>query len=296
MATNITNSADYYGDESRHGEYQCTTLEDIINSYMMSRDPDDYTFAVPRHKVLYQARRGMRELYYDVVRDIRAIELELSPRLNIILPPDFVNYVRISWVGEDGLLRPMAVDNSMSIAQEYLQDNEYNILFDAEGCPLQGSNGFNEPMLTPSRKEELRDYIAGGYNFYGFCNRFQPNRDGSRTYDNGRYRVNKSAGVIQFGSDAVDKRIVLEYISDGLYTGCEGRPEPEIKIHKFAETPLLDWIYWKLIERRRNVPMNEKMRARKEYYNSRRVAKRRINSLRKDELLQVFQGDSKWIK
>lgn len=297
MAINITNSADYYNDESRYGEYQCVTLEDIISNYMMSRDSDDYTFSVPRHKIIFQARRGMRELYYDVVRDIRAIELELSNTLNVVLPPDFVNYVRISWVDDLGQLHPMSIDNRFSIAQEYLQDSEYQILFDGEGCPMQASRGFNEPMSAVEMLDELADYkINGSYSYYSICDKFHPNRDASQVFNNGKYNIDKSAGIIQFSSDVFGRRVVLEYISDGLYTGCEGRPEPEIKIHKFAERPLLDWIYWKLIERRRNVPMNEKMRARKEYYNSRRVAKRRMNTLRIPEILKVFQGDSKWIK
>ena len=88
MPQDITNSEDYYeGDPYRHGEYQYVTLEDVINNFIMGRDEDDYTSSTPRYKVLYQARRGMRELYYDVVREIRAIELELSPNLNITLPP-----------------------------------------------------------------------------------------------------------------------------------------------------------------------------------------------------------------
>jgi hypothetical protein len=38
------------------------------------------------------------------------------------------------------------------------------------------------------------------------------------------------------------------------------------------------------------------MRARKEYFNSRRVAKKRINTIRKEDLVQVMKGASKWIK
>ena len=92
------------------------------------------------------------------------------------------------------------------------------------------------------------------------------------------------------------RNIVLEYISDGLFTGCEGRPEEDIRIHKFAEAAILDYIFYELLKNRRNVPQNEKARSRKEYFNSRKNAKQRINSLRKDELLQVFKGASRWIK
>ena len=39
---------EYYGDSSKHGEYQYTLLTDLITDYMMSRDSDDYTSNVPR--------------------------------------------------------------------------------------------------------------------------------------------------------------------------------------------------------------------------------------------------------
>ena len=46
-----------------------------------------------------------------------------------------------------------------------------------------------------------------------------PNKDNSKTFPNGRFKVDRSVGVIQFNSTAQSKTIVLEYISDGLYEG-----------------------------------------------------------------------------
>lgn len=285
------NSEQYYNSPEEWGSYSYITLKEIINNFIMSRDPDDYMSNTPRFKILYHAMRGLREFYFDILREIRAIELELSPNLTVTLPPDFVNYVRISWVDEQGQLHPMAQDNRMSIAQEYLQDNNYNLLFDSDGCVLQGNSEL--PMDDNTFEAGVDN---GTVQSFTFCNMFQPNRDLSRVFVNGRYKINKSSGVIEFGSDAMGRTIVLEYISDGLFTGCEGQPEDEIRIHKFAEGAILDFIFYELIKNRRNVPQNEKHRARKEYYNSRKNAKQRINTLRKDELLQVFKGSSRWIK
>jgi len=290
----MATSEQYYNSPEDFGNYQHITLQEIVNNYMMSRDGDDYTAMVPRFKVLYQARRGFREFYSDVVKEVRAIELELSPSLMVTLPPDFVNYVRISWVGEDNQLHPMAEDRRMSIAQEYLQDDNYNLLFDDEGEVLQGTSTI--PM------DDYEAPVKNGYdlgpmnNFVFSTLKFDPNTDLSRKFPNGRYKINRSEGFIQFGSDAESKIIVLEYISDGLFTGSEGLPEDKLRIHKFAESGIVDFIHHQLIKNRRNVPQSEKMRARKEFYNSRRLAMQRINTIRKDELLQVFKGSSVWIK
>lgn len=284
-------SIDYYEDSSQFGSGQYTKLNDVVNDYIMSRSSDDYTAETPRYQVLYQAMKGLRELYYDVLQEVRGIALDLSPSLQVTLPPDYVNYVRISWVDEVGQLHPMSVDNRMSVAQEYLQDADYELLFDLEGCVLIGDEQRIGKGSAPV------DSSADVAYSYAFCDGgFQPNRNMSNFYANGKYKIDKNLGVIQFGSDAKGRTVVLEYISDGVFTGCEGKPEDEIRVNKFAESTLLDYIYYQLIKQKRSVPANEKQRARKEYYNSRRISKMRINTLRKDELIQTFKGSTKWIK
>ncbi len=290
MPVTISESADYYDNEELHGNYQHITLEDIVNNYIMSTSDDDFASDVPRHKVLFQARRAFRELYFDAIQEIKAIAIELSPQLTVTLPPDFVNYARISWLGSDGLLHPMASNDKISIAREYLQGDDYELLFDAEGCVLEGEPQGLELVDDTDAETQL-------INCYQFCqDNFKPNKNQSNVYTNGSYVVDKNRGVIRFGSEVFGRIVVLEYISDGLYTGCEGSPEAQLKIHKFAEDSIYNWIYWKLIERRRNVPANAKILARKEWFNSRRICKRRIRTIRADELRQVFKGSSRWIK
>lgn len=276
---------DYYDDSSQYGNYQFVKLDELINNYLMSRDTDDFTSTTDRYKILYQAKRGVRELYYDVLNQVKAIELDLSPTLNVVLPPDFVNFVRISWVGDDGQLHPLAMDNRMTVAQVYLQDNNFELLFDNEGNVLEGSKRKN---LVADREDE--SLVC-----YNVCHdTFLPNKNTSNVYTNGKFKIDNSTGTIQFGSDAEGKAIVLEYISDGLYSDTSS--DDGIKIHKFAESALLDFIYYELVKNRRNVPANEKMRARKEFYNSKRIAKRRIHTLNIADIKQVFKGDTKWIK
>lgn len=282
---------DYYEDDSLWGGYQYITLEEVINNYIMSRVTGDHTIGVPRYQILYQAMRGLRELYFDVLKEIKAIELDLSPSLTVTLPPDYINYIRISWVDEYGKLHPMSIDTRQSIAKEYLQDSDYELLFDSEGCVLIG-----ESETTPSNEEVSSGADADSYYNYRFCdNSFSPNLDSSRVFENGSYIINKSSGVINFSSSVEGKSVVIEYISDGLYTGCEGRPENEIRVHKFAESALLNFIYYELIKNSQ-APLYEKQRARKEYYNSRRITKLRTGTLRVKELLQAFRKSTKWIK
>jgi len=51
-----------------------------------------------------------------------------------------------------------------------------------------------------------------------------------------------------------------------------------------------------LIKRNKNIPRNEKEGARRDWFNARRVAKRRIKPIRYEEIRQVMKGGSKMIK
>ena len=272
---------EYYNDSSQHGNYQYVTLEEIVNNFMMSGDADDHTAMAVRYKVVYQAKRGIRELYYDTVKEVKAIELDLSNTLNVTLPPDFVSLVRLSWIDGSGRIHPMAMDNKMPIGDIYLQANDYSLLFDNEGS-----------VLTSARKPQVPTDLSSnipynnGFSSYDVCyDNFLPN--------NGRFKMDKAGGLIQFSSDIASKAVVIEYISDGLYTENVARPDQGIKIHKFAETALLNYIYSELIKKRASVPANEKARAQKEYTNSKRITKRRLNALTFTDLIQVFKGGRK---
>lgn len=285
---------DYYqGDPANFGNYQYISLEDIVNNFIMSQVDGSPVSNVPRYKVLYQARRAFRELYFDVTKEIKAIELEVSPTLTVTVPPDFVNYVRISWVGEKGELYPMAENRSMNIADEYLQDNNYELLFDDNGCVLKGDG--NHQIDNLNDEPISQETEEGDWSRYSISN-FAPNKNHAYQYPNGQFKLDKANGVIRFGSEIFGRAIVLEYISDGLWTGCEGLPESDLRIHKFCESAVINFIYWQLIAMNMNIPDYEKRRAEKSWWNMRRIAKRRMSTLRYDNLLQIFKGSNKWIK
>lgn len=281
----------YLETSSQWGDYSYIKLEQLINDYLANRNDDDYTFNAERHQIIYHAKRGIRKLYYDVLQEVRAIELDLGPNLQVVMPEDFVDYVRISWIGEDNRLYPMTKKNTLNISKNYLQDHEYNILFDFGGNILEGQR-------DPLNSDPYTNYDSDKQRYFEFCNiGFGPNIDHSITNQNGFYKIDKNNGVIKFSSDVFSRTILLEYISDGLYFDPnKGETEADIKVHKFAEQALLDFVHFQLIKNRRNIPANEKARARKEFFNSERLAKRRIGKANREELIKSFRKSDMWIK
>ena len=287
---------DYFNDSSQWGNYQYVELGQLVNDFKYSLDDDDFSGNTPRHKILYHAQRCLRELYYDVLREIRAVELEITDTLFVTLPPDFVSYVRLSWVDNNGQLYPMAVDHTQSIAQAYLQDDDGQLLFDSNGCILTAEGQRPQAVQLQTRDESIDQLLSFVFN-NGTVDNFNPNANLANNYQNGKYRLDKDKGVIEFGSNVYGRTVVLEYISDGLYTSsCEGNRLETLKVHKFAEQAILDYIYYSIIKLKRNVPANEKARARKEFYNTRRRTKRRITGIRTPEIIQAFRQDTMWIK
>ena len=58
-------------------------------------------------------------------------------------------------------------------------------------------------------------------------------------------------------------------------------------VHIYAEEALRSYIYWKSISRRRNLPPTEKIAAKSEYYNNKRLARARMLNFTKSEALQT---------
>ena len=285
MATN------YYDSSDNYGRNQYVTLETLVNNYMMSRVDSDPTATAERYQIEFFARRALQELYFDVMKEIRAVELTVTPRMNLVVPEDFVSLVRLSVVMDNGHLLPIAEDRNMTIADVYLQDNAGEILLDNDGYPLVGADRENTSAQT--------EYPNNGEgSLYTIAQSFSPNMDYSNYFPYGRYRYDKQDGVIHIGIENADKNYVLEYISDGLVSSYKTLDQSTIRIHKFAETAVYAYVYYNLIQgaNPRFMPANEKLRAHQNWFNERRLAKRRMNPIVIKDYLQAFRKANKWIK
>jgi hypothetical protein len=92
-------------------------------------------------KIIYQFKQGIKKFTMNALRD-KAVELEMGDTLDIIMPPDYVNYVRISYVNPDtGELMELSGTKTYLLLL-LLQDHNADILFDDDGYALEGSTYF----------------------------------------------------------------------------------------------------------------------------------------------------------
>jgi hypothetical protein len=282
----------YYEDEKNHGSYQYESLENIVNNFMQNYTGNGTLLGpTQRHNVLFWMKKGIQQFSFDALREVKAVELQLGDALDIVLPNDYVNYVRISWLNEQtGDLMPMSQNNRLPLANAYLQDHEAFILFDANGFVLEANSATNILNDDKTKRKQLPNLYCGFETVYG--DYFQNFKVDTSVNLNGTFVENKKQGRIHFDSSVESKIIVLEYISDGLeYTN-----ESDISINKLAEYALYNWANWNLLNLRNGVPDYERRRAKKDYDTSYRNTKIRMLNIKIAELNQIIKQRNTWIK
>lgn len=258
----IVTPFDYESNEELHGNYQWTSLKDIVDSVLLeAQDDDSYLKNIKRSKIIYHAKQGIQEIHKKAANDIKSIEISVPDNLVFTLPQDYVNYAQVSLIVTDETtgskrLVPLDINENINIATGLLQDNEGNLLFDNDGYQItaDSSNAYNIPYKKYS-------FFDGGGQF---------TLDTEKLSKYGEFTIDKQRGKILFGSELYGHEIVFQYVSDGLSAQLT---ESEIKVSKMIQQCLKDFIYFNCIAMKRNVPGNEKERARRAYKTTLHQAK-----------------------
>lgn len=295
---------DAYGDavENNYGGYSYITLDDVINNFIVAYVGSNKLISdVKRTDVLFHAKRGLQEFSYDVLKSVKSQELTIPPSLSIILPQDYVNYVKMSWIDNQGIKHPI-YPTSLTIdpSETPLQDNIGQPIQSSYDDNLEGSS-ITEERWKKMNNGKLLNYINGVGNGDGFGNGWNNGYDYGyygRRYGmdpqyanyNGTFTINESEGKISFSSSLVGMLIVFEYISDGLAY------ELDSKIPKLAEEAMYAYILHSIISTRSNQPEYLVQRLKKERSAKLRNAKIRLSNIKLEEFTQVMRGKSKWIK
>jgi hypothetical protein len=287
--------------EENYGSYAYIKLNDIINNFMVAYVGQDKLIAnVKRTDVIFHAKRSLQEFSYDTLRSIKSQELSIPPSLSLVLPQDYVNYVKISWIDRAGVKHPIYPTNNLTIAPYE------SLLQDTQGVPMQDTFGSNveTESITEKRWKNNDLYLAnnnidqswGDYG-YGYDNWLWYGYFGQRygmepqySNDNGYFTINDREGKISFSSGMVGKLVVIEYISDGLAYDLD------TKVPKLAEEAMYAHIIHAIISLRINQPEYIVQRLKQEKNAKLRNAKIRLSNIKLEEITQVLRGQSKWIK
>lgn len=291
-----------YGEtvEDNYGSYAYISLNDVVNNFMVGYvGTGKLIGSVKRTDVIFHARRSMQEFSYDTLKSIKSQELTVPHNLSIVLPQDYVNYVRISWIDHQGVKHIIYPTNNLTI------DPYENPVQDTTGVPVQDNFGDNieGTSLTEERWRyneigpltfDANNFVGDWYNgdmwvqnvWYGRRYGIDP----QYANFNGYFTINDREGKISFSSDLIGKLIVLEYISDGLAYDLDSR------VPKLAEEAMYAYILHAIISTRANQPEYLVQRLKQEKSAKLRNTKIRLSNIKLEEITQVLRGQSKWIK
>ena len=300
-----TEGEEAYGTtvEENYGSYAYISLEDIINNFLVAYvGVGKLIQSAKRTDVIFHTKRAMQEFSYDTLKSIHSQELNIPASLSVILPQDYVNYVRVSFIDQLGVKRIIYPANNLTTApyETPIQDQQ--------GVPTQDNFAENieGTSLTVERWKRANDGLLNGQlinnidqavdfqNAYGFEGSWNWGRqyglDPQLAQSNGWFNMNEREGKMSFSSNLVGKLIVLEYVSDGLAYDLDTR------LPKMAEEAMYAYVIHAIVSTRINQPEYLVQRLRREKSSKLRNAKIRLSNIKLDEIVQVMRGKSKWIK
>jgi hypothetical protein len=286
--------------ENNFGGYEYTRLNDVIDNFLIAYvGAGKLIPSVKRTDVIFHARRGLQEFSYDTLKSIKSSELTVPSTLSLTIPQDYVNYVKLSWVDELGVLHPIYPTNNLN------QSPYYTFSQDNTGNPIQDSNDANTEVtsqINPTWNKTNPRYISGGFNNdLNNANVLDRNyTDGAlgqryglepqTSQKNGWFKIDERKGTFSFTSNLANKLILLQYISDGNAYDLDAR------IPKLAEEALYAHIIHSILSVSSGVQEYVVRRFKQERSAKLRNAKIRLSNLKLDQIIQVMRGKSKWIK
>jgi len=291
-----------YGNttEQNYGSYEYVTLNDVVNNFIVAYvGAGKLIPSVKRTDLIFHAKRALQEFSYDTLKSIKSQELTIPPSLSVVIPQDYVNYVRMSWIDMAGVQRIIYPANNLT-------DSPYRTpVQDSEGVPTQDNFGQNIQGTSITEERWRTNNMLGGefnasvdwaefdWGYGGMWNSGYGQLygiDPQYAQVNGWFNMNEREGKISFSSNLVGRLIILEYISDGLAYDMDSR------IPKLAEDALYAYLSHAVLASRINQPEYIINRLKREASSKLRNAKIRLSNIKLGEIAQVMRGKSKWIK
>ena len=126
----VTQTQQDYYNNGVYGDYQFTSLQDIINQFIIAYVGEEKIISkVKRTDVAFHAQRALQELSFDTFKSTKSQEITVPSNLSAKLPIDYVNYVKLSWSDSAGIKHTIYPTKYTSNPERFLQneDGDFNV-------------------------------------------------------------------------------------------------------------------------------------------------------------------------
>tara|TARA_R110002012_G_scaffold155092_3_gene315952 strand:+ start:677 stop:2116 length:1440 start_codon:yes stop_codon:yes gene_type:complete len=144
-----------------YGNYQFTSLEDIINSFLVAYVGEDKLISkVKRTDVAFHAQRSLAELSFDTLKSTKSYELEVPPSLVLPLPQDYIHYTCLSLIDNSGIKKRLYPISKSSNPIAYQQNSDGTLKFE--------TNTWKNDIVGHPDFEKYSEYgITRSYDSFG---------------------------------------------------------------------------------------------------------------------------------
>lgn len=283
-----TQNAYYTGSE--FGGYQFISLENIIDQFLIAYVGEDKIIQkAKRVDVAFHAQRALQELSFDTFKSTKAQEIEIPPSLQMVLPQDYVNYVKLTYTDASGIEHTLYPASKTSNPTAITQNDAGVYQFTGNNLTTTDSDTWTKYKANTPTENTKDDYNYDD-------DTYDSNEGGRYGIDpqhaqiNGSFYIDENKGKIHFSSNINGKTVTLKYISDSLGT------DAEMQVHKFAEEAMYKCIAYAILCTRANIQEYIVRRFKQQKFAAVRQAKLRLSNLKSEELTQILRGKSKHIK
>ena len=146
--TDIPNKQYYQGSD--FGNYQFTSLDDVINQFLVAYVGEDKIIPkVKRTDVQFHAMRALQEFSFDVFKSIKSQQIDVPQTLTMILPHDYINYTKLSFTDTSGIKHPLYQTNDTSNPFQILQDDDGQYSFPTNAQLIVNNDFSTSPLNIP---------------------------------------------------------------------------------------------------------------------------------------------------
>ena len=137
LLNNQTQQAYYNGNN--FGGYQFVSLLDIIDNFTATYIGEGKLLEKTlRSDVSFHAHRALAELSFDTLKSCKSQEIEIPANLSMVLPHDYVNYVKLTWSDSSGIEHIIYPTSKTSNPKPILQNDDGDYALTATGTLTDG--------------------------------------------------------------------------------------------------------------------------------------------------------------
>lgn len=241
------------------------TLDSVITDYLLESEQNNNKY----FKIFHLAFRGFEMCGLDFFYKVQAFKLPINANLTVTLPAGYINWTKVGVLNDRGEIIPLYYNDKLTTYADLLPDRVEKTQDDTLGWDEWGSgtwcNYWNGSNYT---------------NIYGVP---------SGAPFVGNFKVDTDNGVI-----LLNDRFGYDYLMLECVTSPTEGQEYYLPI-QFREA-LIAWIFWKdgnAKSVRSHMELGNKRDWRHEFYNERKNAIARWKPIRKQEIYQASQEQTR---